>query len=108
MALWKDKLERIKNGDPRRSGDMEGHIERFFKYQKNVTSYEIVDRQNWVVNIEGSIEIDSADLFYRTIGMWPYKIRRRELPFNIGKVSGSIIIKCYGRDDMSSLLNPTK
>ena len=111
MGMWKDEIERSKYGDPRRpSGDMEGHIKRFFERQKKVTSYEIVDRQNWVVNIEGSIEINSADLFDRSIGVWPYQtvLRRRELPFNIGKVSGDIIIKCCGAEHLSSLLNPTK
>ena len=72
-------LSRSKTGDIRQEDNLLTAIEQFFANQKQVQSYEIIDNQNWVVNVVGSIHLVQSDLD-----------KNGELWFKIGKLSGNL------------------
>lgn len=89
MSLWKKGFEKSKIG----SKDVKAYIEWFFKYQKNVESYEIVDENNWIVNVKGTVELKSGDF------------SEEKLPFKLGVVTGDLILRC---ETLSPTVLPTK
>lgn len=82
MGLWKKGFERNNNGSVRLEDDRADLIDEFFASQGQVISYEIVDKTNWVVNVDGSIHLYDDDL---DDGV---------LFFKIGKLTGSLYCHC--------------
>lgn len=78
MSLWKKGIEKSKIG----SNDVKAYIEWFFKYQNKFDSYEIVDENNWIVNVKGTVELKSGDF------------SAEKLPFKLGVVTGDLILRC--------------
>lgn len=80
MGLWKPGIERSKNLNHgvRLGEDRTYAIEEFFALQSGVVSYDIVDKTEWTVNVEGSIHLDQSDL------------DEGELFFKIGRLSGNL------------------
>ena len=89
MSLWKKTIEKSKIG----SSDVKAYIEWFFKYQKRSPSYEIIDEDNWIVNVHGTVELRRGDFI------------DGGLLFKLGKVTGDLIIRC---EVLSSTVLPTK
>ena len=76
MSLWSKGIERSKTGTVRTEDDKTNPIDEFFASQPDVRSYEITDIKNGVVNVDGSIHLNEADL------------DNGELFFKIAKLTG--------------------
>ncbi|MCH5233773.1 MAG: hypothetical protein J1E16_00625 [Muribaculaceae bacterium] len=79
MGFLSKTYDRYRTGDGRLEGDLSNPIEEFFKNQPGVKKYEIVDKDNWIVDVDGSIELYEDDLY------------NGELFFKIGKLSGDLL-----------------
>lgn len=82
MTLWSKNIKRSKEGSVRIEDDRTKIIEDFLSLQESIIRYEIVDKQNWVVNLEGSLHLYENDL---TNG---------ELFFKIGSLTGNLYCHC--------------
>lgn len=60
--MWSKLIERNLTNGIRLEDDLTRQIDEFFAGQKQVESYEIIDKHDWVVNVVGSIQIDQSDL----------------------------------------------
>lgn len=78
MGFLSKTYDRYRTGNGRLEGDLSNPIEEFFKNQPGVKKYDIVDKDNWIVDIDGSIELYEDDLY------------NGELFFKIGKLSGDL------------------
>lgn len=78
MGLWSKTIKRSEESTIRLEDDRTKMIEDFFSNQNDVVSYEIIDKKNFVVNIEGSLYLNEDDLY------------NGELFFKIGKLSGNM------------------
>ena len=82
MGLWNKGINRANNDSVRLEDDRTKMIEDFFANQKNVVRYEIVDKLDWLVEVEGSVHLYEDDL---TNG---------EMFFRIGKLTGDLYCHC--------------
>ena len=82
MSLWSKGIERSKTGTVRIEDDKTHPINEFFASQPDVRSYEITDIKNGVVNVDGSIHLNEADL------------DNGELFFKIAKLTGNLYCHC--------------
>lgn len=82
MSLWSKGIERSKTGTVRKEDDKTNPIDEFFASQPDVRSYEITDIKNGVVNVDGSIHLNEADL------------DNGELFFKIAKLTGNLYCHC--------------
>lgn len=82
MGLWKKGFERTENSSIRLEDDRTKMIDEFFANQNDVLRYEIVDKNKWMVDVEGSVHLCEDDL---TDG---------ELFFKIGKLTGNLYSHC--------------
>ena len=82
MGLWKSGIGRSTTGEIRTEDDRTNQIKEFFSNQKQVESYKIKDKANWVVDVEGSILLFESDL------------ADGELFFKIGKLTGNLYCHC--------------
>ena len=82
MGFWKSGIDRSTTGEIRTEDDLTNQIKEFFSNQKQVESYEIKDKTNWVVDVEGSILLFESDL------------ADGELFFKIGKLTGNLYCHC--------------
>lgn len=82
MGLWGKSMLRDKDGSVRKEDDRTNQIDEFFANQKEVVRYEIVDKEQWLVDVDGSIHLYEDDL---TDG---------ELFFKIGTLTGSLYCHC--------------
>lgn len=82
MGLWNKGINRANNDSVRLEDDRTKMIEDFFAKQKNVVRYEIVDKLDWLVEVEGSVHLYEDDL---TNG---------EMFFRIGKLKGDLYCHC--------------
>lgn len=82
MSLWSKGIERSKTGTVRIEDDKTHPIDEFFASQPDVRSYEITDIKNGVVNVDGSIHLNEADL------------DNGELFFKIAKLTGNLYCHC--------------
>ena len=82
MSLWSKGIERSKTGTARIEDDKTHPINEFFASQPDVRSYEITDIKNGVVNVDGSIHLNEADL------------DNGELFFKIAKLTGNLYCHC--------------
>lgn len=69
---------------------MTREMEYFFEIQSQVKSFSLREDDKSIVDIDGSVEI------------FPSMLRRGELPFKIGKVTGDFI--CYCREFKQSII----
>ena len=90
MGLWIKSMLRSTNGSVRKEDDRTKMIDEFFVNQKDVVRYEIVDPNEWLVDVEGSVYLHDDDL---TNG---------ELFFKIGKLTGNLY--CYCRHFKQSVI----
>ena len=82
MGLWNKSINRSNEGTIRLEDDKTNQITEFFSNQQDVALYEIIEKQNWIVNVEGSIHLDEYDL------------DNGELFFKIGKLTGNLYCHC--------------
>ena len=78
MGFINKTLKRTRTGEIRLEEDRKGIIGDFFSNQDDAKSHQIVDEENWTVDIDGDIHIYKEDLVDGV------------LPFNIGKLTGNL------------------
>lgn len=78
MGFINKTLKRTRNGEIRLEEDRKGIIGDFFSNQVDTKSHQIVDEENWIVDIDGDVHVYAEDLV------------DGELPFKIGKLSGNL------------------
>lgn len=78
MGFLSKTYGRILSDEIRKEEDLSNNIKDFFKNHK-VNSFEIIDKINWIVNIDGSLHIEQSDLN-----------EEGELFFKIGKLTGNL------------------
>lgn len=79
MGFLSKTLGRSKTDLIRKEDDMAKYIGDFLSNQNLVSSYEITDNKNWVVNVEGHLHLDQSDLD-----------KNGELFFKIGRLTGNL------------------
>ena len=78
MVLWSKGVDRSKTGEIHKEDDLKNMIDEFFSNQEEKVPYEIVDDQNWIVDIDGNLHLNQSDL------------DEGKLFFKIGKLSGNL------------------
>lgn len=82
MGILSKSIQRSKTDVVRKEHDITIQIDDFFARQPDVHSYEITDIKNGVVNVDGSIHLNEADL------------DDGELFFKIAKLTGDLYCHC--------------
>lgn len=95
MSLWSKNLKRSQTGEIRKEDEalereIYNSIDEFLSNQKEKISYEIIDLNNPIVNIDGNLHLNQSDL------------EDGKLFFKIGKLTGDLYF--YGKSMSPSVV----